>query len=84
VDIPKFHLNVFRLENQAAQRFENSAAGFRALANWLGKAPSKTPSTPSVARVVFERGGLSQAFEGAFGEKFPLVKINPLQTRRFA
>ena len=49
VDISKSHLDVFRLEDGAAQRFENSAAGFRALSKWLSKAP--------VARIVFEPTG---------------------------
>jgi transposase len=81
VDISKSHLDVFRLEDEAAQRFENSAAGFRALAKWLGKTPNKTP----VARVVFEpTGAYHKAFEAAFGGVFPLVKVNPLQARRFA
>ncbi|PTX38097.1 IS110 family transposase [Allosediminivita pacifica] len=77
VDISKSCLDVFRLEDQAAQRFENSAAGFRALREWLGKAP--------VARIVFEpTGPYHKAFEAALGETFPLVKVNPLQARRFA
>lgn len=77
VDISKSHLDAFRLEDGAAQRFENSAAGFRALSKWLGKAP--------VARIVFEpTGPYHKAFEAALGEKFPLVKVNPLQARRFA
>jgi len=46
VDISKSYLDVFRLENDKAQRFDNSAAGFRALTKWLGEAP--------VARIVFE------------------------------
>jgi transposase len=46
VDISKSRLDVFRPEDGAAQRFENSAMGFRALRKWLGKAP--------VARIVFE------------------------------
>jgi len=77
VDISKAHLDVFRLEDQAAQRFENSSAGFRALRKWLGKVP--------VARIVFEpTGPYHKAFEAALGEVFPLVKVNPLQARRFA
>lgn len=85
VDISKSHLDVFRLEDQAAQRFENSAAGFRALAKWLGKNPSKNPSKNPVARVVFEpTGAYHKAFEAALGGVFPLVKINPWQARRFA
>jgi len=88
--ISKSHLDAFRLEDGAAQRFENPAAGFRAFAKWLGKAP--------VARIVFEptiaplsgmftcpRGGpYHKAFEATLGETFPLVKVNPLQARRFA
>lgn len=77
VDISKDHLDAFRLEDGATQRFENSAAGFRSLQKWLGKA--------SVARIVFEpTGPYHKAFEAAFSRLFPLVKVNPLQARRFA
>ena len=77
VDISKSHLDVFRLEDGAAQRFDNSAAGFRALTKWLGKTP--------IARIVFEpTGPYHKAFEAALGGVFPLVKVNPLQARRFA
>jgi transposase len=77
VDISKSHLDAFRLEDGAAQRFENSAAGFRALVKWLGKAP--------VARIVFEpTGPYHKTFEAALGGTVPLVKVNPLQARRFA
>jgi len=77
VDISKFHLDVFRLEDGAAQRFENSAAGFRALVKWLGGS--------QVARIVFESTGpYHKAFEAAFADRYPLVKVNPLQARRFA
>lgn len=77
VDISKSHLDVFRLEDGAAQRFENSAVGFRALRKWLEKAP--------IVRIVFEpTGPYHKAFEAALGQIFPLVKVNPLQARRFA
>lgn len=77
VDISKSYLDVFRLEDGAAQRFENSARGFRALTKWLGKSP--------VVRIVFEpTGPYHKAFEVALGHCFPLVKVNPLQARRFA
>ncbi len=77
VDISKAHLDVFRLEDGVAQRFENSAAGFRALKKWLGKTP--------VARIVFEpTGPYHKAFETTLAGTFPLVKVNPLQARRFA
>ena len=77
VDISKSHLDVFRLGDEAALRFENSAAGFRALDKWLGKS--------AIARIVFEpTGPYHRAFETALSGKYPLVKVNPLQTRRFA
>lgn len=77
VDISKSHLDVFRLEDGATQRFENSAVGFRDLSKWLGVAP--------LARIVFEpTGAYHRAFEMALGKTFPLVKVNPLQARRFA
>jgi len=77
VDIPKAHLDAFRPEDGAAHRFENAAAGFRALRKWLGKAP--------VARIVFElTGPYHRAFEAAFSKVFSLVKVSPLQARRFA
>ena len=49
VDISKSHLDVLRLEDGMAKRFDNSVEGFRAFLRWLGKAP--------VARVVFEPTG---------------------------
>ncbi len=66
VDISKSHLDVFRLEDQAAQRFENSVAGFCALRKWLGKTP--------VARIVFEpTGPYHKAFDGVGRPgRFPL------------
>ena len=71
VDISKSHLDVFRLEDGAAQRFDNSAAGFRSLIKWLSKAP--------VVRVVFEpTGPYHKALEIALGERFALLKLNPL------
>lgn len=77
VDISKSHLDVFRLEDGVAQRFENSAAGFCALSKWLGKAP--------IARIVFEpTGPYHRGFETALSGRFPLTKVNPLQARRFA
>ncbi|WP_239995066.1 IS110 family transposase [Rhodosalinus sediminis] len=77
VDISKSHLDVFRLEDGAAQRFDNSAAGCRALIKWLGKAP--------VARIVFEpTGPYHRGFETVLSGRFPLVKVTPLQARRCA
>lgn len=77
IDISKSHLDVFRLEDGAIARFDNAAAGFRALIKWLGKRP--------VTRIVFEpTGPYHRVFETALGGRFPLVKVNPLQARRFA
>ena len=35
IDISKSHLDVYRLEDGTAQRFENSPRGHRALIRWL-------------------------------------------------
>lgn len=77
VDISKSHLDVFDAERGAAKRFENSISGFRAFEKWLGKA--------RIARVVYEpTGPYHRNFEERFCDKLPLVKVNPLQARRFA
>jgi len=77
IDISKSHLDAFRAEDRATERFENSPRGFRALINWLGTARTE--------RIVFEpTGPYHRAFEKALSGKFPLVKVNPLQAHRFA
>ena len=77
IDISKSHLDAFRLEDEVTARFENSARGLKALVKWLGTAP--------VARIVFEpTGPYHRDFEKALSNKFALVKVNPLQARRFA
>lgn len=77
VDISKSHLDVFDAERGAAQRFDNSASGFRAFEKWLGRA--------QLARVVYEpTGPYHRNFEERFCGRLPLVKVNPLQARRFA
>lgn len=77
VDISKSHLDVFDAERGAAKRFENSISGFRAFEKWLGKL--------EIARVVYEpKGPYHRNFEERFCDKLPLVKVNPLQARRFA
>ena len=76
VDISKAYLDVFDSARQEIQRFDNSVAGFRALSKWLGDAP--------VVRVVYEpTGPYHRNFEEHFADKLPLVKVNPLQARRF-
>jgi transposase len=77
VDISKSHLDVFHLEGKAAQRFEIAPGGLRALRKWLGSRP--------LARVVYEpTGPYHRLFEDNLSGKLPLVKVNPLQARRFA
>lgn len=77
IDISKTHLDAFRHEDQAVGQFENSPRGIRALIRWLGQRP--------IARIVFEpTGPYHRALETALSGKFPLVKVNPLQARRFA
>jgi transposase len=77
VDISKSHLDVFHLEGKVAQRFENTPGGLRDLRKWLG--------TRSLARVVYEpTGPYHRLFEETLEGKLPLVKVNPLQARRFA
>ena len=77
VDISKSHLDVFDDERDEAKRFENSSSGFRAFESWLGKV--------QIARVVYEpTGPYHRNFEERFCDKLPLVKVNPLQARRFS
>ena len=77
VDICKSHLDVFDAERSKAKRFENSASRFRSFEKWCGNF--------EIARVVYEpTGPYHRNFEERFCEKLPLVKVNPLQARRFA
>lgn len=77
VDVSKDHLDVHCLGDGRAARFANSAAGFRELAAWLPEG--------AIARIVYEATGpYHAAFEMRFATLYPLVKVNPLQARRFA
>ena len=76
VDISKAHLDVHRLNTGEAARFGNDAAGFEALAAWIGA---------SVDEVVYESTGpWHRAFEEALVERLPLTRVNALRVRRFA
>ncbi|MGR3571811.1 IS110 family transposase, partial [Brevirhabdus sp.] len=76
-DISKSHLDAIDLEGNEARQFENSAQGVRALQKWL--------DTMDVTRIVYEATGpYHRRLETALSGKFPLVKVNPLQARRFA
>ena len=77
IDISKSHLDAIDLEGNEARQFENSAQGVRALQKWL--------DTLDVTRIVYEATGpYHRRLETALSGKFPLVKVNPLQARRFA
>ncbi len=77
IDISKEHLDAYRLNDGSVRQFKNTPTGFRALRRWIGADPP--------ARVIFEpTGAYHGAFEQACARLLPLVKINPLQARRFA
>jgi transposase len=77
IDISKDFLDVHRLSDGNVARFPNAPVGFRALSKWLGR------DIP--VRVIFEATGpYHRRFEQAFSGILPLVKVNPLQARRFA
>ena len=77
IDISKAHLDAHQLSTGGHARFDNTADGMRAFERWLGKTPPE--------RVVFEpTGSCHKRFEARFSGRLPLVKVNPLQARRFA
>ena len=77
IDISKDSLDAHRLSDGGTATFSNDPSGFRALSAWLG--------CDMPTRVVFEATGpYHRSFERTFSGKFPLVKVNPLQARRFA
>ena len=77
IDISKDRLDVHLLPEGLATQFPNTAPRFRDLARHLAKR--------HIARVVYEpTGPYHGAFERAAANRLPLVKVNPLQARRFA
>lgn len=78
VDISKDFLDVHRLPDDKARRFDNSKAGHKALIRWLSATP--------VARIVYEpTGPYHRSFEQALAKAgMPLAKVNARQARRFA
>ena len=77
IDISKDFLDAHRLSDGYTATFPNSLRGFRTLSAWLG--------CDMPARIVFEATGpYHRGLERAFSGKLPLVKVNPLQARRFA
>lgn len=77
VDISKDQLDLFDLEAGEHVRFDNTRQGLRKAGAWLKRRV--------VARVVYEpTGACHKLLETELGGSFPLVKVNPLQARRFA
>jgi transposase len=77
IDISKDHLDLHRLSDGAHRRFANTTVGLAALARWIGPQPPR--------RVVYEAtGAYHRRLERQLGGQLPLVKVNPLQARRFA
>ncbi len=77
IDISKAHLDVCRPATGQTARFENSTAGLSSFKRWIG------PNQPDL--VIYEATG---AYHGLLEKRgsghLPLVKVNPLQARRFA
>ncbi len=77
IDVSKSTLDCHRLSDGATETFSNTKTGFAQLRRWIGE--------PSPACVVYEATGpYHGAFERALSGHLPLVKVNPLQARRFA
>lgn len=77
IDISKATLDIHRLSDGQAMSFSNCPARFRALATFCAKT--------AVTRVVYEAtGAYHGGLERSLGAHLPLVKVNPLQARRFA
>lgn len=78
VDISKLSLDVYLHPQATARQFPNTAAGIKALLAWLGQT--------AIHRVAFEpTGAYHRILERQLGDAgVPMVKVNPLQARRFA
>ena len=77
IDISKAHLDTFRLGTGKRARFDNTASGLRDFSRWIGNTPPEL--------VVYEPTcSCHRRLEMAFSGHLPLVKVNPLQARRFA
>lgn len=77
IDVSKGTLDCHRLRDGAYETFSNTKTGFAKLRSWIGSAAPDC--------VVYEATGpYHGAFERALAGHLPLVKVNPLQARRFA
>lgn len=77
IDISKDTLDACRPGKDRVAQFQNSPAGLRALRRWIGD------DMPDL--VVYEATGIyHRGLERSLAGVLPLVKVNPLQARRFA
>ncbi len=78
IDISKATLDVYLHPQASARQFPNTAAGIATLLAWLAQG--------AVHRVIFEpTGAYHHRLERQLGNaSVPMVKVNPLQARRFA
>ena len=78
IDISKEHLDICCLPDGAIKQVSNDKAGFAKLIKWFGEL--------AVERIVYEAtGSYHRGLEDALSAAgLPLVKVNPLQARRFA
>ena len=78
IDISKNTLDVYLHPQALARQFPNTATGIAALLAWLRQC--------LVNRVVFEpTGAYHHRLERQLGQaELPMIKVNPLQARRFA
>ena len=79
VDISKDMLDVHIHPDGLARRFTNTSKGFTALIDWLAQ-------QHGAQRIILEpTGAYHHAFERRLGQTgLPMIKVNPLQARRFA
>ena len=78
IDISKEHLDICCLPGGEIKQVSNDKAGFAKLIKWLGRFV--------VERIVYEAtGSYHRGLEDALSSVgLPLVRVNPLQARRFA
>jgi len=78
IDISKAHIDVCHSISGETARFANTPTGLRAFGRW-----SAATGQPDL--LVYEATGpYHRALERTFAGRLPLVKVNPLQARRFA
>ncbi len=77
LDISNYTFDAHRLRTNQAANFANSATGLRVLHRWIGV------QMPDLV-VCEATDAYHAALEREFAGVLPLVKVNPLQARRFA